>query len=136
MVFSNYFIFLAFKSFKNAFLNTHIDERREEFFGYKGSVTLALATSFLLEELDKLFNDGKELGIYFYIMTGGEPLVRKNDILKLAKKHNDCVFIFFINGTLIDQKFCEDLIEFGNLVPTISGEGFDDATDGRRGKGS
>ena len=37
--------FLAFKSFKNAFVNTNIDERREEFFGYKGSVTLALATS-------------------------------------------------------------------------------------------
>ena len=88
------------------------------------------------DELDKLFTDGKELGIYFYIMTGGEPLVRKNDILKLAKKHNDCVFMFFTNGTLIDQKFCEDLIEVGNLVPTISVEGFDDATDGRRGEGS
>lgn len=37
--------FLAFKFFKNAFVNTNIDERREEFFGYKGSVTLALATS-------------------------------------------------------------------------------------------
>lgn len=35
---------LAFKLFKNAFLNTDIDERREEFFGYKASVTLALAT--------------------------------------------------------------------------------------------
>ena len=88
------------------------------------------------EQLDKLFTDGKELGIYFYIMTGGEPLVRKNDILKLAKKHNDCVFMFFTNGTLIDQKFCEDLIDVGNLVPTISVEGFDDATDGRRGEGS
>ena len=37
--------FLAFKFFKNAFVNTNIDERREEFFGYKDSVTLALATS-------------------------------------------------------------------------------------------
>ena len=88
------------------------------------------------DELDKLFTEGKELGIYFYIMTGGEPLVRKTDILKLAKKHNDCVFMFFTNGTLIDQKFCDDLIEVGNLVPTISVEGFDDATDGRRGDGS
>lgn len=88
------------------------------------------------DQLDKLFTEGKELGIYFYIMTGGEPLVRKNDILKLAKKHNDCVFMFFTNGTLIDQNFCDDLIEVGNLVPTISVEGFDDATDGRRGAGS
>lgn len=37
--------FLAFRLFKNAFLNTDIDERREEFFGYKASATLALATS-------------------------------------------------------------------------------------------
>ena len=88
------------------------------------------------DQLDKLFTEGKGLGIYFYIMTGGEPLVRKNDILKLAKKHSDCVFMFFTNGTLIDQKFCDDLIEVGNLVPTISVEGFDDATDGRRGDGS
>ena len=36
------------------------------------------------EQLDKLFTEGKELGIYFYIMTGGEPLVRKSDILKLC----------------------------------------------------
>ncbi|MDO5039402.1 radical SAM protein [Clostridium sp.] len=88
------------------------------------------------DQLDKLFTEGKELGIYFYIMTGGEPLVRKDDILKLAKKHNDCVFMIFTNGTLIDQKFCDDLCKVGNIVPTISVEGFDDATDGRRGKGS
>lgn len=88
------------------------------------------------EQLDKLFTEGKELGIYFYIMTGGEPLVRKNDILKLAKKHNDCVFMIFTNGTLIDQQFCDDLCAVGNIVPTISVEGFDDATDGRRGDGS
>lgn len=37
--------FLAFRLFKNSLLNTDIDERREEFFGYKASVTLALATS-------------------------------------------------------------------------------------------
>lgn len=88
------------------------------------------------EELDSLFTQGKELGIYFYIMTGGEPLVRKNDILKLAEKHNDCIFMIFTNGTLIDQKFCDDLLKVGNLVPTISVEGFDDATDARRGEGS
>lgn len=37
--------FLAFKSFKNAFMKNDIDERREEFFGYKASITLSLATS-------------------------------------------------------------------------------------------
>lgn len=94
------------------------------------------ALSLSNEELDRIFSQGKELGIYFYIMTGGEPLIRKKDILELAKKHNDCVFMIFTNGTLIDDDFCEQLCEVGNIVPTISVEGFDDATDGRRGEGS
>lgn len=94
----------------------------------------ALNLSF--EELDSIFTQGKDLGIFFYIMTGGEPLVRKADILKLAKKHNDCITMMFTNGTLIDDKFCENVCELGNIVPVISVEGLDDATDGRRGKGS
>lgn len=94
----------------------------------------ALNLSF--DELDSILTQGKDLGIFFYIMTGGEPLVRKNDVLKLAEKHNDCVFMIFTNGTLIDQSFCEDLCKVGNIVPTISVEGFDDATDARRGEGS
>lgn len=36
---------LAFKFFKNAYKENNIYERREEFFGYKRSVTLSLATS-------------------------------------------------------------------------------------------
>lgn len=94
------------------------------------------ALSLSNEELDGIFAQGKELGIYFYIMTGGEPLIRKKDILSLAKKHNDCVFMIFTNGTLIDEAFCKELCEVGNIVPIISVEGFDDATDGRRGDGS
>lgn len=94
------------------------------------------ALSLTNEELDGIFLQGKALGIYFYIMTGGEPLIRKQDILDLAKKHNDCVFMIFTNGTLIDDSFCEALCEVGNIVPTISVEGFGEATDGRRGEGS
>lgn len=94
------------------------------------------ALSLSNEELDSIFTQGKELGIYFYIMTGGEPLIRKKDIMTLAEKHNDCVFMIFTNGTLIDDDFCQALCRVGNIVPTISVEGFDDATDARRGEGS
>ena len=37
--------YLGIKFFKNAFKVSNLNERREEFFGYKGSVVLALATS-------------------------------------------------------------------------------------------
>src|SRR5699024_7136202 len=37
------------------------------------------------EELDSIVSQGKELGTYMYIFTGGEPLVRKKDIIKLCE---------------------------------------------------
>ena len=61
------------------------------------------------EEMDKVITEGKELGIYAYLFTGGEPLIRKDDIIRLCEKHKDVAFHAFTNGTLIDEKFCEDL---------------------------
>ena len=87
------------------------------------------------EEIDDIIEQGKELGIYFYIYTGGEPLVRKGDLIRLCEKHNDCVFLCFTNATLIDEAFADEMLRVGNFVPAISLEGFETATDGRRGEG-
>ena len=87
------------------------------------------------EEMDSIVTQGKELGVYFYMMTGGEPLVRKADIIKLCEKHNDCAFHCYTNGTLVDQAFCDDMKRVGNLSLSISLEGFEDANDFRRGEG-
>ena len=87
------------------------------------------------EEIDDIIRQGKELGVYFYIYTGGEPLVRKNDLIRLCEKHSDCVFLSFTNGTLIDEAFADEMLRVGNFVPAISLEGFEEATDGRRGNG-
>ena len=87
------------------------------------------------DELDNIITQGKELGIYFYMMTGGEPLVRKADIIRLCEKHNDCAFHCYTNGTLVDEKLCEDMKRVGNLSLSISLEGFEDANDFRRGEG-
>ena len=54
------------------------------------------------EEIDGIIQQGKELGIYMYIYTGGEPLVRKKDLIRLCEKHSDCIFLSFTNATLID----------------------------------
>ena len=69
------------------------------------------------------------------MMTGGEPLVRKADILKLAEKHNDCEFSIFTNSTLIDEEFCENVKKVGNIVFQLSIEGSEETNDGRRGEG-
>lgn len=88
------------------------------------------------EEIDSIITQGKDLGIYMYIYTGGEPLVRKNDIIAICRKHPDCVFLTFTNGTLIDEDFAKDMLEVKNFVPAISIEGDKAATDSRRGEGT
>jgi len=40
------------------------------------------------DTLDRIFTECEELGIYFIIMSGGEPTMRKKDIIKLAEKHS------------------------------------------------
>ena len=89
-----------------------------------------------LEEMDSIVSQGKELGTYMYIFTGGEPLVRKADVLALCERHPDCEFLSFTNGTLIDEQFCRDMLRVRNFVPALSVEGFETATDGRRGGGT
>lgn len=93
----------------------------------------ALNLSF--DEINDIIRQGKELGVYLYIYTGGEPLVRKQDLLRLCQKHSDCVFLAFTNGTLIDEAFAEEMLRVKNFVPAISLEGDERATDARRGEG-
>ncbi|TYC84070.1 MULTISPECIES: radical SAM protein [Acetobacterium] len=88
------------------------------------------------ETLDNIIGQGKALGTYMYLYSGGEPLVRKDDLLKLCEKHSDCVFLAFTNATLIDESFAEELLRVKNFVPAISVEGFEEETDFRRGKGT
>lgn len=87
------------------------------------------------DEIDDIICQGKKLGVYLYIYTGGEPLVRKRDLIRLCEKHSDCVFLCFTNATLIDEEFADEMLRVGNFVPAISLEGFEEATDGRRGEG-
>lgn len=87
------------------------------------------------EDMDRLITQGKELGVYFYMYTGGEPLVRRGDLIKLAEKHSDCAFMAFTNGTLVDQAFCDELRRVGNLYLAISLEGTEETNDNRRGPG-
>ncbi len=87
------------------------------------------------DEIDSIITQGKELGIYMYIYTGGEPLVRKTDLIRLCEKHDDCVFLSFTNGTLIDEWFADEMLRVGNFIPAISLEGNESDTDSRRGSG-
>ena len=87
------------------------------------------------DEIDDIIRQGKEMGVYMYIYTGGEPLVRKKDLIRICEKHDDCIFLTFTNGTLIDEEFADEMLRVKNFVPAISLEGFGEATDSRRGQG-
>ncbi len=88
-----------------------------------------------LDTIDSIIRQGKELGTHMYIYTGGEPMVRKADLIRICEMHPDCEFLVFTNGTLIDEDFCREMLRVKNFVPAISLEGFEQANDGRRGEG-
>jgi len=86
------------------------------------------------EVLDRIVTEGKEMGVYFYTISGGEPFLRP-DLLDLYDKHRDCSFLVYTNGTRIDDGVVERLQQCGNASPAISIEGWREQTDFRRGEG-
>jgi len=96
-------------------------------YGHKSSLTF--------EDMDKIVTEGKALGAHLYMLTGGEPMVRKNDVLRLCEKHDDCFFAAYTNSTLIDEELCQKVQKLGNLTFMLSIEGTPDTNDSRRGIG-
>lgn len=94
------------------------------------------ALNLTFDEIDSIITQGKEMGVHMYIYTGGEPLMRKKDLIALCEKHSDCEFLAFTNSTLIDEAFADEMLRVKNFVPAISVEGDEAATDGRRGAGT
>ncbi len=88
------------------------------------------------EEMDSIVNQANALGCYVFLFTGGEPLVRKKDIIRLCEAHSDCQFAAFTNATLIDEAFADEMLRVKNFIPAISVEGFEESTDFRRGAGT
>ncbi len=86
-------------------------------------------------QIDRIITEAKELGIYFFVLSGGEPTVYPR-LFDIFEAHPDCAFMMYTNGTLIDEEMADRMLEVGNVSPTLSLEGFAPQTDGRRGKGT
>jgi len=97
-------------------------------YGHKYSLTL--------EEMQSIVAQGRELGTHLYMMTGGEPLIRKDDIFTLCAQNPDCMFLCYTNATLVDDAFCREMNRLGNLTLALSIEGTEESNDSRRGEGS
>ncbi len=87
-----------------------------------------------VEILDRIITEGKEMGTYFNVISGGEPFYYK-PLLDIFRKHSDITFQVYTNGTLIDRDLAQEIAELGNVIPCISVEGYEKETDARRGEG-
>jgi len=89
--------------------------------------------------LNKIIGQARELwGMNFFVISGGEPLLYKDDnntILDLYEKCDDSYFLMYTNGTLISEEVARKMAKLGNVTPSISIEGLRKETDDRRGRG-
>ena len=87
------------------------------------------------EKLEHLTSEAHELGIYFFVIAGGEPLLRP-EMLRITQEYPDIIFLIFTNGLLIDEAMIDQFKKQKNVVPLISLEGDIVNTDKRRGDGA
>jgi MoaA/NifB/PqqE/SkfB family radical SAM enzyme len=83
------------------------------------------------ETLNRIIKETKAKGSYFFGILGGEPLMYK-PLFEVLKKHPDCYFQLFTNGTLLTPEIAEELRKLSNVTPLISFEGDEIVADVRR----
>jgi len=91
--------------------------------------------SLTFEEVDRVINEAKELGIHFVVLSGGEPFAWP-PIMKTFESQSDVFFLVYTSGMQLDDETVDRLADLGNVCPAISCEGFEEETDRRRGKGA
>ena len=86
------------------------------------------------DEWGNIFREADDLGISFILLAGGEPMLRR-DVIEIAGQQKNILFPIFTNGTFMDGQYFTLFDRCRNLVPVLSIEGSEAATDARRGKG-
>jgi len=87
------------------------------------------------ELFDRILREAKELGIYWIVLSGGEPFAYPH-LMDIVEEHQDMAFMAYTNGTLIDDETARRMGKVANLSPAFSLEGWKDSTDARRGQGT
>ncbi len=87
------------------------------------------------DKLRSIVAEATGLGVSFFVIAGGEPLMREA-ILDIAERNPRVVFLMFTNGLLLDEAMVDRIDRLKNIVPLISLEGSAEQTDQRRGPGT
>ncbi|MEI7526935.1 MAG: radical SAM protein, partial [Mariniphaga sp.] len=85
-----------------------------------------------LAAINKIIDDSKKYGSYFFGILGGEPLMYSG-LMDIFRMNRDCYFQLFTNGTLLNDKVAAELRQLANVTPLISLEGNEIVADIRRG---
>lgn len=88
---------------------------------------------FNFDELDSILMQGKSCDVYGYLFGGDEPLVRKRELIAVAKKHYDCLLFLFTSGALLDAEFADELLRVKNMIPVLRTESISEA-NGKSGE--
>ena len=57
------------------------------------------------EDVKKVVDKLAAVNVERIVITGGEPLMRKKDLIRICEENPECLFISFTNGTLVDDAF-------------------------------
>ncbi|MBN1800013.1 MAG: radical SAM protein [Candidatus Lokiarchaeota archaeon] len=90
--------------------------------------------SLSLKEWEEIINQATELGVFGFIIAGGEPFLVQ-DVLSICTSFKDRIFAFFTNGTMLKTKDLKRLKKLHNAIIMVSIEGDQELTNQRRGHG-
>jgi len=83
-------------------------------------------------QLDGIISAAKKRGSWFFGILGGEPLMY-GPLWDVLRRHRDCYFQVFTNGTLLTGSIAREMRRLGNVTPLVSIEGLAETSDVRRG---
>ncbi len=86
-------------------------------------------------ELRKVIEEARNLGVSFFVIAGGEPLLRP-ELEGILRDFPQIIFFVFTNGLLLTDDWIRTLRRRRNIVPLLSLEGDRAMTDERRGPGT
>jgi MoaA/NifB/PqqE/SkfB family radical SAM enzyme len=85
-------------------------------------------------DLHVVLTEARHLGVSFVALAGGEPLIRP-ELLDVAARFPEIVFMLTTNGSLIDDAVLDTLERNRHILPIVSLEGLERNTDHRRDDG-
>jgi len=74
------------------------------------------------EEVESFLGQARDLGVRYFIILGGEPLIWK-PLFDIFDKFSDCAFQFYTSGHLLDEDKVQRLVKAGIRNVDVSGAG-------------